>query len=74
MSSGDGGCERYFVITANKDQNEVNSLADRLGADVIRMDADKETCMSRVAADGRRENKEVFNNLIAAYFDNAALK
>ena len=63
-----GNWERAFVITGKRDER----LRDRLGAEEIYIDTDKETCLERLQNDNERtpEQKELWKKYIENYFEN----
>lgn len=64
-----GNWERAFVITSSPDLKSVNKLVGRLGAEVVKMETTKQSCIDRVKDDTTRQNKEKDVKLIEEWFN-----
>lgn len=54
IDSREGKWKNAYVITASSDSEYVRSLADRLGAEIVMMNATKEQCRENALKDERR--------------------
>ena len=61
--------EKCWVVVALPELKERLALAKKLNAELIHIDADKETCRQRAMEDNERRDKQQQVRLIARYFD-----
>lgn len=64
-----GDWKTAYVITARKEPERVQELCDRLGAELIRMEATAEECRERIRNDARRDGfTDVYLALVDEWF------
>ena len=66
-----GSWERAWVITADPYPSARRRLAERLGAEVVTIEATREECLSNLIEDPRGRDVSLFTDLINRYFDEA---
>lgn len=66
-----GKWERAYVIAGLPTRSERDRLCERLGAELIHIGTDKQTCLNRLASDPARtiEQKKEWQGYIDKYFD-----
>ena len=66
----EGHWENAYVITASSNENAVRMLAEKLQADLIRVDTPREQCISQIINDSRRHGREdEFIEITNKWFD-----
>lgn len=55
IENREGKWRNAYVITASSDRNYVRNLADRLGGEIVSMNATKEQCIEHAKHDERRQ-------------------